>query len=164
MPRNPTSTSLMRGSVWLVVALTVTIVAVLLTNIGRAQQSLQPGRSTIRLVATEIRDQRGFNPLRLFLLSNPNISRRPFGHGILTCQNLGTGQVLASGVAYCTLVITLPRGKIVAAGLIRDRLFYEMAVLGGTGYYMNAQGEMSSSAFERQPYVRQHLILSLQAS
>ena len=58
-----------------------------------------------------------------------NKASRPvnIGHSDLTCINTGTGS------SNCTGTYFLPKGKIMVGGVIASRLFYELAVVGGTG-------------------------------
>jgi hypothetical protein len=68
------------------------------------------------------------------LLFNRNIR---IGHTDLTCLNTGTGS------SNCTGTYFLPRGKIMVGGVIASRLFYELAVIGGTGIYDNVRGTLT---------------------
>jgi hypothetical protein len=51
----------------------------------------------------------------------------------------------------CNGTYFLPKGKIVVAGAVVFRQFYELAVLGGTGLYMNVQGSMTVTAIRPTP-------------
>jgi hypothetical protein len=71
------------------------------------------------------------------LLFNKGITANPIGHTDLTCVNTGTGS------SSCTGTYFLPRGKIMVGGVIASRLFYELAVVGGTGIYDNVRGSLT---------------------
>ena len=45
----------------------------------------------------------------------------------------------------CNGTYFLPKGKIMVAGVIGSRLFYVLAVLGGTGLYDNARGTLTAT-------------------
>jgi hypothetical protein len=51
----------------------------------------------------------------------------------------------------------LPRGTIVATGVLSTRLLYELAVVGGTGLYDNARGTMLDTVTRLNP--RRDLLL-----
>ena len=58
------------------------------------------------------------------------------GHSDITCIDTGTGS------ENCTGTYFLPKGKIMVGGVIASRLFYELAILGGTGIYDNVNGSV----------------------
>jgi hypothetical protein len=70
-------------------------------------------------------------------LFNKGIRPTPIGHSDFTCINTGTGSQSCSGTYL------FPRGKIMVAGVIASRLFYELAVVGGTGIYDNVRGTVT---------------------
>ena len=69
-------------------------------------------------------------------LFNKGITPTPIGHSDVTCLNTGTGSQSCTGTYF------LPTGKIMVGGVIASRLFYELAVLGGTGIYDNVRGSV----------------------
>ena len=69
-------------------------------------------------------------------LYNKGITPTPIGHSDFTCLNTGTGS------QNCTGTYFLPQGKIMVGGVIASRLFYELAILGGTGIYDNVHGSV----------------------
>jgi hypothetical protein len=71
------------------------------------------------------------------LLFNKGITTAPIGHSDMTCINTGTGSSNCSGTYF------LPKGKIMVGGVIASKLFYELAVLGGTGIYDNVRGSLT---------------------
>ena len=80
--------------------------------------------------------------LRLF---NKRITQRSIGHAELLCTAVGLkGQ-------SCTGSYFLPRGEIVAQGVITSRLIYELAIVGGTGLYNNVRGSVTATSLRRKP-------------
>jgi len=73
------------------------------------------------------------------LLFNKKITPKPIGHSDVVCTNTGTGSMTCSGTYF------LPKGKIMVGGVIGARLFYELAVFGGTGLYNNARGTLTAT-------------------
>jgi hypothetical protein len=88
------------------------------------------------------------------LLFNRGITQSPIGHTDLTCLNTGTGSSNCSGTYF------LPRGKIMVAGVIASRLFYEVAVIGGTGIYDNVRGTLTVTFLGGSP-VKEFLLFKL---
>jgi hypothetical protein len=78
-------------------------------------------------------------------LFNRRITATPIGHSDLTCVNTGTGS------SNCTGTYFLPKGKIMVGGVIGSRLFYELAVYGGTGLYDNARGTLTVTFLGNSP-------------
>jgi hypothetical protein len=79
------------------------------------------------------------------LLFNKGITTDPIGHSDLTCINTGSGSMNCSGTYF------LPKGKIMVGGVIASRLFYELAILGGTGIYDNVNGSMTATFLGGSP-------------
>jgi hypothetical protein len=73
------------------------------------------------------------------LLFNKGITPKPIGHSDVTCTNTGTGSMNCVGTYF------LPQGKIMVGGVIGARLFYQLAVYGGTGLYDNARGTITAT-------------------
>ena len=73
------------------------------------------------------------------LLFNKRITPNAIGHSDIVCTNTGTGSTSCTGTYF------LPRGKIMVGGVIGGRLFYELAVYGGTGLYNNARGTVTAT-------------------
>ena len=74
-----------------------------------------------------------FRQLLLTRTAHPKV----IGHSDLSCLDTGTGS------KNCTGTYFLPRGKLMVEGVIGSRLFYELAVVGGTGLYNNAKGTLT---------------------
>ena len=89
------------------------------------------------------------------LLYNKGITPKPIGHSDLMCTNTGTSSENCSGTYF------LPRGKIMVAGVIGSRLFYEQAVVGGTGLYDNVRGTLTVTSLGRRSQPREFLVFRL---
>jgi hypothetical protein len=87
-------------------------------------------------------------------LYNKGITPQPIGHSDITCVNTGTGS------SNCTGTYFLPEGKIMVGGVIASRLFYELAVYGGTGLYDNVNGTLTVTYLGGQP-AKEFLIFRL---
>ena len=78
------------------------------------------------------------------LVFNRRLTPRALGHYELVCTfTIGINR-------SCNGTIFLPKGKLVVAGVLRYRQFYELSVTGGTGLYNNARGTMTVTD-RRQP-------------
>jgi hypothetical protein len=80
--------------------------------------------------------------LRLF---NKRIRAKAIGSGTMSCTTVG------GGGQSCTAMYFLPKGEIVAQGLITSRLIYELAIVGGTGLYSNVRGTLTVTSLKRKP-------------
>jgi hypothetical protein len=87
-------------------------------------------------------------------LFNKGITPSAIGHSDLTCVDTGTGS------SSCTGTFFLPKGKIMVGGVIGSRLFYELAVLGGTGLYENVRGTLTVTYLGGAP-AREFLLFRL---
>ena len=74
------------------------------------------------------------------LLFNRGITPEPIGHSDIMCTRTGTGSANCSGTYF------LPKGKLMVGGVLASRLFYELAVIGGTRLYENARGTLTAIA------------------
>lgn len=128
--------------------------ALFVIAVAPASQALdRPGtiRITTREVAHRIFDHgpRGRGPgdmeVSRTLLYNKGITSRAIGHGEVVCTFTGRRSRVCSGTYF------LPRGKIIVAGALVFRQFYEFAVLGGTGLYNNVQGSLTVTTTTPRP-------------
>ena len=89
------------------------------------------------------------------LLYNKHITPRSIGRATMSCIAVGrTGQ-------NCSATYVLPKGEIVAAGVIGSRLIFQLAVVGGTGLYGNVRGALTVTSLSRRHPVRQLLVFRL---
>ena len=76
---------------------------------------------------------------------NKRVTPSPIGHSDVTCVHTGTGSMNCTGTYF------LPKGKIMVGGVIGSRLFYQLAVIGGTGIYDNARGTLTATFLGGDP-------------
>ncbi|HEY7604915.1 MAG TPA: hypothetical protein VH760_11695 [Gaiellaceae bacterium] len=89
------------------------------------------------------------------LLYNKRITPRSIGRATMTCTAVSlSGQ-------NCSATYVLPRGQVVAEGVIGSRLIYQLAVVGGTGLYNNIRGSLTVTSLHRKRPVRQLLVFRL---
>jgi hypothetical protein len=88
------------------------------------------------------------------VLFNKGITPVSIGHSDITCVNTGTGSFNCNGTYF------LPKGKIMVNGVIASRLFYELAVVGGTGLYDNVRGTLTVTYLGGAP-AREFLLFRL---
>jgi hypothetical protein len=113
----------------------------------------QPGtiRVTTRGIGQQFVDRgaRGRGPGDLLvsrqLVYNRGITQKAIGHADLVCT------FTSSYARQCTGTYSLPLGKIVVAGTVTFRQFYELAVIGGTRRYDNVRGSLTVTMLSRQP-------------
>jgi hypothetical protein len=72
-------------------------------------------------------------------------SHRAIGESVLVCTYVGRTE------RSCLVTYTLPKGSIVAAGVLTSRLLYELAITGGTGLYDNARGTVTTTVTGMRP-------------
>lgn len=134
----------------------VVILGVVLATVLRASGAVSlagPGtiRITDRLVKVTHVDGgkpgRGAGDVDFYrqVLFNERITPKSIGHSDITCMNTGTGSWSCAGTYF------LPKGKIMVGGVIGSRLFYELAVFGGTGLYDNARGTVTATSLGGAP-------------
>ena len=76
---------------------------------------------------------------------NRRITQRPIGHYEMVCTySFGPSR-------SCELTLFFQRGRIVAAGALRTRRVFQLAVTGGTQFYENAQGTMTVTRTRSKP-------------
>ena len=120
---------------------------------GSSRTLIAPG--TIRVTDTLVKHThvdvgpggRGAGDIDFYreLLYNRGITPSPIGHSDIMCTKTGTGSANCSGTYF------LPKGKIMVAGVLASRLFYELAVIGGTRLYENARGTLTATALGGSP-------------
>jgi hypothetical protein len=89
------------------------------------------------------------------LIYNKRITPRSIGRATMSCTAVSlTGQ-------NCSATYVLPRGEIVAQGVIGSRLIYQLAVVGGTGLYDNVHGSLTVTSLQRRRPVRELLVFRL---
>jgi hypothetical protein len=89
------------------------------------------------------------------LIYNKRITPRAIGRETMLCTTVGASS------QSCSATIILPRGQIVAQGVIGTRLIYQLAVVGGTGLYNNVRGAVTITSLHRKKPVRELLVFRL---
>jgi hypothetical protein len=139
----------------LMIALAVLGFALATGAITRDSSALNPPGGTIRITARDVEvavDNRG--PARRStgdvllirqLLYNKGITSQAIGHSDIVCTYTG------SRARQCNGTYFLPKGKIVVSGSMRWRVFFKLAVVGGTDLYNNVRGSVSGTLYSRDP-------------
>ena len=78
-------------------------------------------------------------------LYNPSVTSRSIGHAELLCT------FVDRQARNCRATYFLPKGRLVVAGSLRFRMFYVLAVIGGTGLYNNARGTLTVTRTGSRP-------------
>ncbi len=79
------------------------------------------------------------------LLFNKRIRPQAIGRSEMVCT------VVGGTSRQCNGTYVLPAGKIVVAGEMRYRQFFQLAVTGGTGLYNNVRGTLTVTSLGRRP-------------
>jgi len=89
----------------------------------------------------------------VYSLHNRRITLAAIGYSILNCTFIGSGgQFGSEGVYQCSAIYALKKGKIVAAGILKRRSYYALAITGGTGIYSNFGGQVLVSTIREVPH------------
>jgi len=88
------------------------------------------------------------------ILYNRRLQTKPLGRADMVCTTI------SGATKNCSATFFLPRGQLVASGVISSRLIYILAVVGGTEYYNNARGTLTVTSVHRSP-VRELLLFRL---
>jgi hypothetical protein len=89
------------------------------------------------------------------LVYNKRITPRAIGRETMMCTTVGLSS------QNCSATIILPKGQIVAQGMIGTRLIYQLAVVGGTGLYNNVKGAVTITSLNRKKPARELLVFRL---
>lgn len=101
--------------------------------------ALNPGPARIRITASQIEVRVTPNGVaRTYALYNLPAYPGRIGTGVATCVNVSRGWL------DCTHLLRLSHGTIIARSLVPNAAAFRLlGVVGGTGYYSNAGGEMT---------------------
>jgi len=109
------------------------------------------GKAVVRLTDRQVaithfgRDAVGGGDVARMTLFGSTSATRPIGHAVITCMDVGAGEQTCNG-SY-----VLPKGTLETSGVLRSRLFYTQAVVGGTGLFDNARGTLTVTAKALRP-------------
>ena len=123
---------------WLPAALVVAAAAAF----SGAAGSASTGPATIRITDTQVADvylgsgvgEREVVRTTLYARSGHT---KAIGQAAMVCTYITRRQ------RSCTSTFALPKGTLVASGLLTTRLIYQLAVVGGTGLYDNVRGTLT---------------------
>lgn len=115
------------------------------------------GPAVIDITQTQIRhsgSQDGVfaDELWVYHLHNQRITIAAIGYSTLRCEFYGSGGSLGAGVSDCVAIYAFARGKIIARGVVKDRAYYALAILGGTGIYSNVGGQVLVTTIGSRPH------------
>jgi hypothetical protein len=113
------------------------------------------GPAVVRITSKQVRYERvdigrrgrtpGDTEVIIQLLYNRRVTQKAIGHSELVCTfTLDTSR-------SCDGTIFLPAGQIRVGGSVRFRQIYALAVVGGTGLYDNARGQVTVTRLGRSP-------------
>jgi len=109
------------------------------------------GKAVVRLTDRQLRithiggDAIGSGDVARMTLFGSSSGTRPIGHAVITCMDVGSGEQNCQG-SY-----VLPKGTLETSGILRIRLFYTQAIVGGTGLFDNARGTLTVTAKNLSP-------------
>jgi hypothetical protein len=108
------------------------------------------GKAVVRLTDTQVALTRfgnsvGGGEIVRMTLYGSRSATRPIGHAVVTCMNVGAGE------RSCQGTYVLPRGTLETSGVLRTRLLYTQAVIGGTGLFNDARGTLTVTAKTLSP-------------
>ncbi|MDP9283571.1 MAG: hypothetical protein M3P41_01230 [Actinomycetota bacterium] len=136
-------------------AAAVAVAAVALVGVAAGWTAVHSHEATgpgvVRLTDRQMDDRRivrgvgGVGDLEVVHLTLFSSAGRAIGHGVLSCTYLARNERSCSGT------YVLPRGMILTAGILRTRLLYAAAIIGGTGLYDNASGALTVTAKGLKP-------------
>ena len=109
------------------------------------------GKAVVRLTDRQVRlthfggDAIGSGDVARMTLYGSSSATRPIGHAVITCMDVGAGE------QRCLGSYVLPKGTLETSGILRTRLLYTQAVVGGTGLFDNARGTLTVTAKNLSP-------------
>ncbi len=109
------------------------------------------GPAAVRLTDRQLRithfgaDAIGGGDIARMTLFGSSSATRPIGHAVITCMDVGLREQTCQGI------YVLPKGTLETAGILRTRLFYTQAIIGGTGLFDNARGTLTVTARSLSP-------------
>jgi hypothetical protein len=122
------------------------LVAVGSTALAADRTQESTGKAVVRLTDRQVHithfggETTGSGDIARLTLYGSSSTTRPIGHAVITCMNVGSGEQTCQG-SY-----VLPKGTLETTGILRTRLLYTQAVVGGTGLFDNARGTLTVTA------------------
>jgi hypothetical protein len=127
------------------------LVAVTSAAFASDRSTSSTGKAVVRLTDRQVSivhfggDAVGDGVVARMTLFGSTSKNRAIGHAVITCMDVGSGEQSCQG-SY-----VLPKGSLETAGILRSRLFYTQAVVGGTGLFDNARGTLTVTATALRP-------------
>lgn len=109
------------------------------------------GKAVVRLTDRQVAithfggDAVGGGDVARLTLFGSTSATKAIGHAVITCMDVGSGEQTCQG-SY-----VLPKGTLETSGILRTRLFYTQAIVGGTGLFDNARGTLTVTARALRP-------------
>ena len=109
------------------------------------------GKAVVRLTDRQVsithfgNDAIGGGDVARMTLFGSTSTTKAIGHAVITCMDVGSGEQTCQG-SY-----VLPKGTLETSGVLRSRLFYTQAIVGGTGLFDNARGTLTVTARALRP-------------
>ena len=76
---------------------------------------------------------------------NRRVTPKPIGTAQFVCT------FLRGRTRMCTITVSLPKGELIASGVVRYRQFYDLAITGGTRLYDDARGTLTITRTTSRP-------------
>jgi hypothetical protein len=127
------------------------LVAVCSGAVAANRSADSTGKAVVRLTDKQVNithvggDAVGSSVIARMTLFGSSSATRPIGHAVVRCVDVGSSEQTCDG-SYI-----LPKGTLETAGILRTRLFYTQAVVGGTGLFDNARGTLTVTAKNLSP-------------
>jgi hypothetical protein len=127
------------------------LVAVSSAAFASDRSTSSTGKAVVRLTDRQVSvthfgsDSVGGGEVARLTLFGSTSTSKPIGHAVITCMDVGAGE------QSCQASYVLPKGSLETAGILRSRLFYTSAVVGGTGLFDNARGTLTVTARALRP-------------
>lgn len=119
------------------VAAIVLFFAIAIAIAGDAVAQPRPALVSVAVTTASVRD--GVETrVDSLLIWNRNIRTTPIGSGIKWCIKVDYNRTLAG----CTIILSLPKGKVAAAGIVHNYGRYTFVLTGGTGVYVGVRGPL----------------------
>jgi hypothetical protein len=133
-------------------AVAVGLLAAVVIGVAADRSSEATGPAAVRLTDTQMQysrfgtgDSPGAGEIARFTLFGSSNTTKPIGHAVVLCTFVGDGERI------CNATYILPRGSILTSGILRTRLLYQQAIVGGTGLFDNARGSLTVTARTVKP-------------
>lgn len=128
----------------------ITTVAVILVILVIAPSTIAaaipPGGDAKIDVTVELRSRQSRNGITVMKqeIFNKRITKRAIGTVTSYCIHVSDEN------GFCNWVYRFPRGSITTMGIVNSSVFHRVAIVGGTGFYSNLGGQVTSVALNER--------------